>query len=121
MLQFTTAIMEPVVTVFDLFMFYINVLHNTEEEKLNFDRKTIYKFMTKLDNDLFYLGGHRKMTRNDIINLNMVEETRQICEERFAQYGAANSFELASIREGFNELDFIEKMIKKYNEVIAKG
>ena len=113
--------MTTIVTVFDLFMFYTNLLHNTEEEKLNFDRKIIYKFMSKLDNDLFYLGGMKKMKHDDIISLNIVEETRKICEQRFEQYGAANSFELASIYESFNDLDFIEKMLKKYNEINAKS
>jgi hypothetical protein len=59
------------------------------------------------------------MKPNDVINLESIEQVREICRKRFIEYGGpCNSLEAASIYESDRELEFIENMIKKYNEII---
>jgi hypothetical protein len=93
---------------------------NEEEKKLfNFDKLYINKFIKRLDEGRFYLGGQLKMKPNDVINLDSIEQVREICRKRFIEYGGpCNSLEAASIYESDRDLEFIENMIKKYNEIM---
>lgn len=89
------------------------------KEIYDFDKDIINKFMCCLDRGVFYLGGQVKMTHNDIINLDSIQQVREINKKTLQVYGEpCNSFEAASINTSKKELDFIENMIIKYNDII---
>jgi hypothetical protein len=100
-------------------MFSTTDLNDTEKELFNFDKHTTQKFITNLDKDMFYLGGQIKMSHNDIINLDLIQQVREIDRKRYIKYGGPyNSFESQSIYEHTMNLVFIENMIKTYNEIM---
>jgi len=102
-----------VITVFNLFHF--TPLNEQEKSFLNFDKTIINRFIFKLDNDVFYLGGHMKMKHNDFISLDSIKKAREISERIICEYGApSNSFEAASIYTAQKEVEFIENMIKAH-------
>ena len=106
-------------TVFNLLMFITTPLSDEEKKIFDFDKAKINKIIAKLDKNLFYLGGQLKMYSNDIINLDSIEKVREIDRKRFIEYGGpCNSLEAASMYEHNKELEFIENMINKYNEII---
>jgi hypothetical protein len=107
------------ITLFNLLMFNTTELNEIEQELFNFDKPTIQKILSKLDKGTFYLGGQLKMKHNDIINLDSIQEVREIDRKRYIEYGGpCNSFEAASIYESNRELEFIENMIVKYNQIM---
>lgn len=104
-------------TVFNLLHF--TPLNEFENEIFNCDKLIINQFISQLDNDTFYLGGQLKMKHNDIINLDSIQQVREINRKRDIEYGSAcNGFEYASIRNSIIELQFIENMIIKYNKIM---
>ena len=106
-------------TIFNLLMFITTPLSDEERKIFDFDKSKINKIIAKLDKGSFYLGGQIKMSSNDIINLDFIEKVREIDRKRFIEYGGpCNSFEAASMYEYDKELEFIEDMIKKYNQII---
>jgi len=106
----------------DLTLF--NLLHFTplneyENEIFSCDKLIIDKFINQLDNGTFYLGGQLKMKHNDIINLDSIQQVREINRKRDIEYGGpCNGFEAASILNSIKELQFIENMIIKYNKIM---
>ena len=102
----------------------LNLLHFTplneyENAIFSCDKLIIDKFISQLDNGTFYLGGQLKMKHNDIINLDSIQQVREINKKRDIEYGCPyNSFEYASIRKSIMELEFIENMIIKYNLIM---
>jgi len=104
-------------TLFNLLHF--TPLNESENELFDCDKLIINHFISQLDNDMFYLGGQVKMKHNDIINLDSIQQVREINRKRDIEYGAAcNGFEYASIRNSIIELQFIENMIIKYNKIM---
>ena len=104
-------------TLFNLLHF--TPLNASEIEIFNFDKFIIKKFINELDKNSFYLGGQLKMNHNDIINLNSIQQVREINRKRDIEYGGAcNGFEFASMRQSIMELEFIENMIIKYNIIM---
>ncbi len=104
-------------TLFNLFHFM--PLNEYENELYNFDKLIIEQFITQLDKHQFYLGGQLKMKHNDIINLDSIQQVREINKKRDIEYGGPyNSFEYASMRKSIMELEFIENMITKYNLIM---
>ena len=104
-------------TLFNLLHFM--PLNEYETELFNFDKLIIEQFITQLDKNQFYLGGQLKMKHNDIINLDSIQQVREINKKRDIEYGCPyNSFEYASIRKSIMELEFIENMIIKYNLIM---
>ena len=105
------------ITLFNLFNFM--PLNNTEKEIYNFDNSIINRFNKDLDNNLFFLGGQIKMTHNDIVNLDSIQKIREINEQRNREYGGpCNSFEAASMYRAVKELEVVENMIMKYNDIM---
>jgi len=102
----------------------LNLLHFTplneyENEIFSCDKLIIDKFISQLDNGTFYLGGQLKMKHNDIINLDSIQQVREINRKMDIEYGGPyNGFEAASIRNSIMELQFIENMIIKYNKIM---
>ena len=112
--------MSPIVTLFNLLMFNTTQLSEEEKQKFDFDQNVINRFIRYLDKGIFYLGGQLKMNHNDIINLGSIEKVREIDRKRMIEYGGpCNSFEAANIYQYNKDLEFIENMIKKYNEIIS--
>lgn len=100
-------------TVLNLFHFF--PLNEREKEFFNFDKTIINRFIFNLDKGMFYLGGHIKMTHNDLIGLDSIKKVREIHEKIICEYGApSNSFEAASIYTAQKEVEFIENMIKAH-------
>jgi len=105
------------VTVFNLL--YFMPLNEREKEIFNFDKNIVNQLKSKLDKNMFYLGGQVKMKHNDFINLHSIQLVREINKKKEIEYGEPyNSIELYSINNEKNLLDFVENMIVKYNEVM---
>jgi len=105
-------------TLFNLLHF--TPLNDYENDLFDCDKLIINHFISQLDNDMFYLGGQVKMKHNDIINLDSIQQVREINRKRDIEYGTAcNGFEYASIRNSIIELQFIENMIIKYNKIMT--
>lgn len=101
------------ITLFNLFNFM--PLNDNEKQLYDFDKSTIIRFNKDLDNGFFYLGGQIKMTHNDVVNLDSIQQVREINEKRNREYGGpCNSFEAASIYRAQKELELVESMIKAY-------
>jgi hypothetical protein len=66
----------------------------------------------------FYLGGFIKMSPDEEITLEKIEEIKIIRDKRNAEYGGpCNSWEAASIYRSERQLSEIEKIVKKYIEI----
>lgn len=93
--------------------------NDIEKELFNFDKLIIDEFISDLDKGFFYLGGQVKMTHNDLIDLDSIKRVREIDRKREAEYGGpANMLELVSINNHKKQLEFIENMIIKHNEIM---
>jgi len=104
-------------TLFNLFNFM--PLNDNEKQLYNFDKSIINRFNTDLDKGFFYLGGQIKMTHNNLVNLNSIQQVREINEQRNREYGGpCNSFEAASMYRAQKELELVESMIKVYNLIM---
>jgi hypothetical protein len=100
-------------------LLHFTPLHEYENEIFSCDKLIIDKFISQLDNGTFYLGGQLKMKHNDIINLDSIQQVREINRKRDIEYGGPyNGFEYASIRKSIMELQFVENMIIKYNKIM---
>ena len=111
--------MENNLTLFNLLHFNNSLLSDDEKKIFDFDQSTINRFISNLDRNVFYLGGQIRMTQNDIINLDTIEHVREIFRKREIEYGGpCNSFEAASVYQSKKDLEFIENMIQKYNQII---
>jgi hypothetical protein len=103
-------------TIMNLLYFFI---HNDTNIILN--KNIIKKYIYELDKNTFWLGGQIKMNHNDFINLELIEKVKKKYDERLLEYGSpCNSFEMMSIYESTMQLELIENMIVKYNELNAK-
>lgn len=104
-------------TLFNLFNFM--PLNDNEKQLYNFDKSIINRFNKDLDNGFFYLGGQIKMSHNDLVNLDSIQQVREINEQRNREYGGpCNSFEAASVYRAQKELELVESMIKVYNLIM---
>lgn len=93
--------------------------NDIEKELFNFDKVVIDHIISNLDKGCFYLGGQVKMSHNDLINLDSIKRIREIDRKRETEYGGpANMLELVSINNHKKQLEFIENMIIKHNEIM---
>jgi hypothetical protein len=91
-------------------------LNDIEKELFNFDKKIIDEFLNDLKQNRFYLGGQLKMKADDFINVESIQQVREINLKRNIDYGGpCNFMELQSMRSHLNKLEFVENMIIKYN------
>jgi len=92
-----------------------------EKEIYNFystnDYNTIKKLIKNLDNDRFYLGNKIKLNYNDSINLNLVYLAREMIEKEEINHDCSETMANINTEIDF-ELDLIEMMLIKYNEII---
>jgi hypothetical protein len=68
----------------------------------------------------FYLGGQIKMTINEEITLEKIEETKKQFVQRLMEYGCANSWEAASIERSQMLLHQMEEIIKFHIKLTDK-
>lgn len=100
-------------TIMNLLYFFIY-----RDSEIIYDKNIIKKYINELDKNIFWLGGQIKMQHNDFINLQLIERVKQIRNKRLIEYGDPyNSFEMMSMYESAMQLELIEKMIIKYNEL----
>ena len=65
----------------------------------------------------FWLGGQVKMDLDEEITLKKISNVRDIGIERFKEYGACNSAEMASVWRAQRQTDEMEKIVEKYMEI----
>ena len=100
-------------------LLYFKPIGEDEKNLFDFDKSIINRFIADLNNDIFYLGGQIKMKSYDIINLESIQQVREINKQRELEYGGpANGFEAASIYRVKHDLHFIENMIIQYNLIM---
>ena len=100
-------------TIMNLFYFFKN--KDTEND---YNKNMIDKFIYQLDNDDFWLGGQIKLLHDDIINLKLIQRVKEINKKRLIEYGVpCNSFEMMSVYSSTKQIELIEDMIIKYNEL----
>jgi len=68
----------------------------------------------------FYLGGQQKMTIDEEITLEKIDETKKLSEQRLMEYGCANSWEVASIQRSQMLLNQMEEIIKFHIKLTNK-
>ncbi len=68
----------------------------------------------------FYLGGQIKMTIDEEITLEKIEETKKQFVQRLMEYGCANSWEAASIERSQMLLHQMEEIIKFHIKLTNK-
>ena len=99
-------------TIMSLLYFFKN------GEEYEFDKNVIDGFIYDLDSNKFWLGGQIKLKHDDIINLSLIQRVKEIRQKRLIDYGPpCNSFEMMSIYSSNKQLELIESMIIKYNEL----
>ena len=66
----------------------------------------------------FYLGGFIQMKPDEEITLKIIDTVKQERERRYIEYGGpCNSAEAASMWNSERQLDEIEILVKKYEEI----
>jgi hypothetical protein len=69
-------------------------------------------------NGQFYLGGFIQMKPDEEITLKIIDRVKQERERRYIEYGGpCNSAEAASMWNSERQLDEIEILVKKYEEI----
>ena len=68
-------------------------------------------------NGMYYLGGFIKMKANEDITNKKIDEVKKIREQRYKEDTPTNSAEIASIWRAERQLDNIETILKKYEEI----
>jgi hypothetical protein len=98
--------------------YLINYIPNDTEkllyEKLNIQVLKLYLEDTKrwYFKEHYYLGGQTKMTIDDEITLELINRTKDIFELRLKEYGCANSWEVASVKQSQLLLNQMEEIVK---------
>ena len=68
-------------------------------------------------NGMYYLGGFIKMKANEDITNKKIEEVKKIRTQRYKEDTPTNSAEVGSILRSERQLDNIETILKKYQEI----
>ncbi len=94
---------------------------NPKEEEIWADVKN-FKVLKEYQDDSksnwskgrFWLGGQVPMDLNEEITLKKIANVKKISEERFKEYGACNSAEMASVWRSQRQIHEMEKIVQKY-------
>ena len=65
----------------------------------------------------YWLGGQIQMELDEEITLKKIANVRKISHERFVEYGACNSAEMASVWRAQRQIDEMEKIVEKYLQI----
>ena len=68
-------------------------------------------------NGMYYLGGFIKMKPDEDITFKKIEEVKKIRTQRYKEDTPTNSAEVGSILRSERQLDNIETILKKYQEI----
>ena len=68
-------------------------------------------------NGMYYLGGFIKMKPDEDITFKKIEEVKKIRTQRYKEDTPTNSAEVGSILRAERQLDNIETILKKYQEI----
>lgn len=97
-------------TIMNLFYFFKN--------RNEYDEHLIENFIRQLDNGDFWLGGHLKLSHDDYVNLKLIQRVKEMRQKRLEEYGPpCNSLEMMSVYTSAKQLDLIESMVIKYNQL----
>ena len=112
----------PKVTLLYLINYVPNETDKNAYEKLNTQVLSSYLDDTKnvYFKGSFYLGGHIKMTIDEEITLEKIDDTKKLSEQRLMEYGCANSWEAASIQHNQMLLYQMEEIIKFHIKLTNK-
>lgn len=94
-----------------------NIMNEVDWEKVVTE---LMNYTTKSwSNGCYWLGGQIKMTPEELISLEKIQEARNIGNRRLIELGGpTNSFEAASIEKTRMDLNRIEMVIKNYIEIM---
>lgn len=100
------------------------VPRNNEEELLynSINKNVLYEYLNdtqhKYNSGYFYLGGQIKMTPDDEITAEKINEVREITRLRTIEYGGpCNSLECYSISKNEKSLYDIQKIVEFYLKI----
>ena len=112
----------PKTTLAYLINYVPNETDKPSYEKLNTQVLSSYLDDTKnvYFRGSFYLGGHTKMTIDEEITLEKIDETKNIFQQRLKEYGCANSWEAGSIQRSQMLLIQMEEIIKFHIKLTNK-
>ena len=112
----------PKITLSYLINYIPNETDKPSYEKLNTQVLSSYLDDTKnvYFKGSFYLGGHIKMTIDEEITLEKIDDTKKLSEQRLMEYGCANSWEAASIQHNQMLLYQMEEIIKFHIKLTNK-
>jgi hypothetical protein len=65
----------------------------------------------------FYLGGQIPIETNEEITFSKINNIKEIQKQKNIEIGACNSFEIASINASKRELNEMEIILEKYQEI----
>jgi hypothetical protein len=65
----------------------------------------------------YWLGGQVPMNLDEEITLEKIANVRNIGIQRFEEYGACNSAEMASVWRAQRQIDEMEKIVEKYLQI----
>ena len=65
----------------------------------------------------YWLGGQIPMDLDEEITLKKIANVRDIGIQRFEEYGACNSAEMASVWRSQRQIDEMEKIVEKYLQI----
>jgi hypothetical protein len=68
-------------------------------------------------NGKFYLGGQTQMNPNEEITFLKINNVKKIHQQKMIDIGYCNSWEMASVNTSKKELNEIEIILEKYQEI----
>ena len=87
----------------------------------SYSKDILYKYLqdtkSNWSNGMYYLGGFIKMKANEDITFKKINEVKKVREQRYKEDSPCNSAEIGSIRIAEEQLDNIETILKKYEEI----
>ena len=92
-----------------------------EREIFNINKNILTKYLkdTKQywSDGKFYLGGQIPIETNEEITFSKINNIKEIQKQKNIDIGACNSFEIASINASKRELNEMEIILEKYQEI----
>jgi len=87
----------------------------------SYSKDILYKYLqdtkSNWSNGMYYLGGFIKMKANEDITFKKINEVKKVREQRYKEDSPCNSAEIGSIRIAEEQLDNIETILKKYEQI----
>jgi len=95
--------------------------NENEHEIFNINKNVLTKYFKDTTESWskgkFYLGGQIPMNPNEEITLLKIDNVKKINEQKMIHGGYCNSWEMASVSAAERQLNEIEIILKKYQEI----